>query len=72
MRNRFSAYILHKVTKKMRGDSPLLCEDCGREPLYAWQYKIDLFGPLQTTWWLCKKCIKKRFKQFLKEDENEP
>ena len=49
-----------------------MCEDCGKNPKYAWQYKIDLFGPQQTTWWLCKKCLKKRFKQFLKEVENEP
>ena len=68
-KNKISVYILHKIDKKYLLNSLLKCQDCGKDPIYVWQYKIDLHEPLQTTWWLCKGCIKKRFKQFLKGSE---
>lgn len=60
-----SGYITHAIGKT---DSKLMCEDCNKKkPIFVWQYKINLFGPLQTTWWLCTECYKKRVNEFIKE-----
>ena len=66
---RFSCYITHRIDEESLRKSPLKCEDCGKDPTHAWQYRIDYFAMHQTTWWLCKKCIKKRFKKYLKEEK---
>jgi len=67
MINKMSGYILRKLDKEDLLKSKLKCEDCGKNHVYSWQYKINLFGPVQTTWWLCKECIKKRFNDFLED-----
>ena len=67
-KDRRNFYILTEKQRRREREHGTVCEDCQKRPReYGWDYTTFHMPNLLSCQWLCKKCVKKRFKRALKE-----
>ena len=66
-KDRRNFYILTESQRKRERENGNTCEECHKRPReYGWDYTTFRSPNHLSCLWLCKKCVKKRFRRVLK------